>query len=138
MTGPTRFRLGCEERALLLERAASALADCDQVLAAWVFGSFLGVDAPFRDLDIAVLLEHPVSWRSAPRVGRALAEALAPGFPIDVVPLNDAAAGFQHKVVSGGQCIFERAPGVGNSFAAGAASRYFDLRGWLAAHRVAS
>lgn len=132
----TTHALAPPQRERVLTRLADALATASGVEAAWAFGSFVAGDTPFRDLDLGVLFTHPMSWRSAPRLARQLAESLHLPFPLDVVPLNDARPGFQADVTWHGRLLFERQPGAGDHFAVSAASRRADLHAWLAAHGV--
>jgi len=129
MKSPARHNLPARDRVELLARGARALEGLTDVRAAWVFGSFARGE-PFRDLDLAVWLDHPISWRSGPGVQNALDAALCVPFPIDVVVLNDASAAFRHAVTQQGRVVHEREPGTANALAAQAASGFFDLEAW--------
>jgi predicted nucleotidyltransferase len=132
--------LDAQERALCLERFASALAAVPEVRLAFAHGSFVEGE-PFRDVDVAVLLAGPSLRRGIGRVEDALAHALA-GVSLavdlhpllDVVPLNDAPPHFRFEVAGRGRLLHEYAAGDALLFWTIACSQLIDYRDWRRAH----
>jgi predicted nucleotidyltransferase len=122
------------DREQMLERVGRALAGVDGIELGYAFGSFARGE-PFRDLDVAVLLDDARNWRTPARAGRAIWEALGrPGFEIDVVPLNDASPAFKRAVVTENRLVFERHSGSAADFWVSAVSEDIDFREWKRAH----
>lgn len=127
-----RHDLPTEDRFALLARAAAALAAMSQVRVAWAFGSFVRAE-PFRDLDVAVVLDEPWSLLSLGRVARMVAEALGwPPWEVDVVPLNDATPAFRWAVVREGRVLYERTPGDATEDWVLARNLWLDFSAWRA------
>lgn len=102
-----------------------------EIQAAYVFGSVAtGRTRRDSDVDVAVLLDHPV------RPDRALAYRLnlmsdlgsALGrTDVDVVVLNEATPLLAHRVLSKGRLVYERSASARVRFQVRTASRYSDV-----------
>lgn len=87
----------------LLTRLADALMSVDGLIAAVLYGS-AAEGLPFRDLDIALLVDREVwpareDWERESQLADQLA-SLSP-FPVDVRVVNDAPPGFCYHVTLG-------------------------------------
>ena len=100
-----------ERRVDLRQRLQAALKPHQEIVFAYLHGSFLDGDLPYHDVDVAVYLE-PI-WVT----GRDLFEyemtlsvdlTLALHIPVDVHVLNQAPFGFQHSVLHRGEVFFSR------------------------------
>ena len=100
-----------ERRADLRRRVRIGLESRQEIVFAYVHGSFLDEDLPYHDVDIAVYLDP--TWGS----GRDLFEyemtlsvdlTRALHVPVDVRVLNEAPLGFQHSVLHRGEVLFSR------------------------------
>jgi predicted nucleotidyltransferase len=100
-----------ERRADLRRQLQIGLEPRQEVIFAYVHGSFLDEDLPYHDVDIAVYLDP--TWSS----GRDLFEyemtlsvdlTLALHVHVDVHVLNEAPLGFQHTVLHRGEVLFSR------------------------------
>jgi hypothetical protein len=99
----------------------------DGVRIAWLFGSFPS-GAPFRDVDVAVVLDDPLAWRVMARAARALWEACGkPDYEVDVVALDDATPAFRRDVVTRGRRLYERCSGDAASYWVRAVSEHIDF-----------
>jgi predicted nucleotidyltransferase len=122
-----------------LERAVrDALASCDAVAAAWIFGSVARGDAgPDSDLDLAVLLAHdggPTEQeREALSRAASALERRSPSGRVDVVVLGAAGPVLHHRVLREGRLVLDRVPQRRVDFAARAITEYLD---WEPTHRI--
>lgn len=92
----------------VLERAAERLLEDRRVLAVWGFGSRArGQLGGRRDVDLAVLLEQPMSLREELRLRARVVEQLCRD-DIDLVVLNDAPPLLRYEVVVGGRLLAAR------------------------------
>jgi predicted nucleotidyltransferase len=98
-------------RADLRRQLHAVLESRQEVVFAYLYGSFLDEDLPYHDVDVAVYLDP--TWAS----GRDLFEyemalsvdlTLALHAPVDVHVLNEAPLGFQHSVLYRGEVLFSR------------------------------
>lgn len=126
------------EREVLLATTSSVVTGFAGIRLAYAFGSFVR-GKRFRDLDIGVLLRKAGAWRLPGRLAAALAEKLGTvAFPVEVVPLNDAAPSFRRRVAEEGVLLHEAAAGAAIGFWVQAVSECMDLTAWRASHeRVA-
>jgi uncharacterized protein len=131
------FDLPRPEREEILSRMARAASRLDGVDLVVVHGSFLE-EGRFRDLDVAVLFEEPMSWRSLGPVEGALRTALPSelGLPLEVLPLNDAAPHFRAEVLERGRILYERESRLGLEAWVRAKSESLDFDAWRRAHGV--
>lgn len=86
------------------------LAEQDDVLAAYVFGSYVaGTARPDSDVDVAVLLSEPDSVARFERRLQLMSEVSdACGREADVIVLEDAPPILRHQVLKNGRVIYER------------------------------
>ncbi len=105
----TRYILTEAERKQVVDQLQNALAECPEVVFAYLHGSFL-LNIPFHDVDVALYVEetllqqvHPLDYildlsvRLSDRVR----------LPVDVHLLNQAPLGFQFHATAG-QVLFSR------------------------------
>jgi len=100
-----------EQRADLRRRVQIGLESRQEIIFAYLYGSFLDENLPYHDIDIAVYLDP--TWA----LERDLFEydmtlsvdlTLALHVPVDVRALNEAPLGFQHSVLHRGEVLFSR------------------------------
>ena len=101
--------LSPEEKQRLRNLLALRLEEKEEILFAYVYGSF--VQGPFRDIDIGIFLQADSSGAAAPlRYEMALEQELedALGVPIDVRVLNAAPLPFAYSVLQTGEVLVSR------------------------------
>jgi predicted nucleotidyltransferase len=109
-----------------LERAADRLARDPRVFAVYGFGSRArGVPGPESDVDVAVLLEHPLSLGDELRLRAEVVEELRRD-DVDLVVLNQAPPLLRWEVVSAGRRLFARDDEAADRFERRAAMECFD------------
>ena len=100
-----------ERRADLRRQLKTVLESHQEVVFAYLYGSFLDEALPYHDVDVAVYVDP--NWAS----GQDLFEyemtlsvdlTLALHVPADVHVLNEAPLGFQHNVLYRGEVLFSR------------------------------
>jgi len=102
------FRLGPQEKEVLIKKLRDELSKRREVVLAVVFGSFLK-DYPFRDIDVAVYavpLEDSLDYKL--RLEDELEKVI--GYPIDIAVLNEAPPWFVKKVLEEGRPIVVKQP----------------------------
>ncbi|MGQ9487752.1 MAG: nucleotidyltransferase domain-containing protein [Armatimonadota bacterium] len=104
-----RYDLKSEEREQIARQIAGLLEGCEDVVFAYLHGSF-AEDLPFGDIDVAVYVQEdrvprhrllPWSFHLAGELEKQI------GLPVDVQVLNTAPLGFQHSVTNG-RVVFSR------------------------------
>ena len=100
--------LGEKDKQLVLEKVTSFLEARQEIIFAYVFGSFLdSYPLTFRDIDIGVYLKKKVSLIDYQvKLSTELSEKV--GLPVDVRLLNEAPERFVAKVLSQGKIIFNQ------------------------------
>ncbi|NJE11154.1 nucleotidyltransferase domain-containing protein [Thermococcus sp. MAR1] len=125
------YHLSIPERDVIKERIRAYLMSREDVLFAYIHGSFLE-GRPFRDIDVAVFV------RSKP--GRfyemELEDELSglTGFPVDVRLLNDAPVEFRFHVISG-ELLFSRDERARCDFEERTMREYHDYSRYLEMYR---
>jgi hypothetical protein len=111
---PYSHYLGPDERERIREDLTEKLQSHEQIVFAYVFGSFLSPGS-FRDVDVAIYVDEKaesggVAWDLA----EALSEELSDEYKLvfDVILLNRAPQSFQCKVFEEGEVLFARNEGV--------------------------
>ena len=100
------YRVKDEERNKLLERLRQELLKQEDILFAYVHGSFIEVES-FKDLDVAVWVNDPErSFEYSVNLSVKLELKLR--VPIDVHVLNEAPLPFKHHVFTKGALLFSR------------------------------
>ncbi|ABL78580.1 nucleotidyltransferase domain-containing protein [Thermofilum pendens] len=104
-----------DARREIIARIAQLLMDRPEVLIAVVHGGFISSDI-FRDIDIAVYLGHKLPFMDTvfyvDRLRDRLQEALKIDIALDVQLLDYAPPAFTYRILSSGQIIVERMPGL--------------------------
>lgn len=100
-----------ERRDRLRRQLQAALEPHQEILFAYLHGSFLDEDLPYHDLDVAVYLDP--AWASGQdlfeyEMALSVDLTLALHVPVDVHVLNEAPLGFQHSVLHRGEVLFSR------------------------------
>ncbi|NSW77742.1 MAG: nucleotidyltransferase domain-containing protein [Chthonomonadetes bacterium] len=104
-----RYDLPPEERERIAQQIADLLAEREEVVFAYLHGSF-AEGLPFRDIDIAVYLQDgKIPQDKRLRWCFRLADEIQARvrLPVDVQALNDAPLGFKHSVTNG-RVLFSR------------------------------
>lgn len=105
---PHRKHLAEHEKEKVLERIADLLGRREEILFAFVHGSFTG-DGDFADIDLAIYLNEGASDSAVSyeiRLEMELEKIL--GHPVDVRILNAAPLSFQYQVCRSGIVVLER------------------------------
>jgi len=107
------------------------LCHYDQVLLAYLYGSFLRHDA-CQDIDIALLLSGTMDpyalFRVQMQIAGEIEDLLTPHVPCDVRILNGAPVEFQYEVVRTGSIVFCRNDEQKIDYETVLMRRYFDLK----------
>ncbi|VVB71774.1 Uncharacterised protein [uncultured archaeon] len=115
----------------LMQKIGQIVGSYPEVLAAYVFGSFLEKD-DFRDIDVALLLSgNPTSYQAvklAMHIGSDLDLKLHIGRDFDVRILNNAHPEFQYEVVKTGVAVYSRSDRDRFDWEAEVISTYLDLK----------
>ena len=87
------------------------LCHYDQVLLAYLYGSYLRLDT-YQDIDIALLLNGTMEpyalFKLQVQIAGEIEDLLSPRVPCDVRVLNDAPVEFQYEAIRTGNIIFCR------------------------------
>lgn len=124
-----RYRLTSREKAQVTSALHDLLAFREEVLFAYLHGSFIN-GSRFRDVDVAVYLDNGRLTRRASleyqvTLAKDLSRALH--LPVDVTVLNVAPLGLRHNAVSG-RVLLCRANGTRTHFAEGTCRHYERIR----------
>ncbi|MBI5488481.1 MAG: nucleotidyltransferase domain-containing protein [Deltaproteobacteria bacterium] len=125
-----RHALPAEARRLIVERVAKAASDAGGVAAVFLHGSFAG-DAPFRDIDLAVLPCRGIPDAGRKAVTDALETAAAP-YDVDLRWLDEAPTHFAYRVIAEGRVVWESDPTARADFVEQALIEHFDTA-WMRA-----
>lgn len=114
----------------------SILARCNDVVAAWVFGSVARGEArPTSDLDVAVLLlEGGADVEEALRALSSELERFSPSGRVDIVVLGEQGSVFRHRVLREGALVLDRDPETRQDYEARTIVEYLD---WKPTHDIA-
>lgn len=134
----SRYRLTPREKARVTVALRDLLAFREEVLFAYLHGSFVSGNK-FRDIDVAVYLDHGRwtrrdSLQYQANLARDLSRALR--LPVDVTVLNVAPLGLRHDAVSG-RVLICREDGTRAHFADRVSRHYEQIRK-LARHALFS
>jgi uncharacterized protein len=121
------YRLSREGKEKLIERLRDFLQSRDEVVFAYVFGSFLEEET-FHDIDVGVYLSE-IPQEQSTQYGLVLSQTLSSGLrvPVDTRVLNFAPASFLYHVIRG-KLILERDEEVAAKFTEQTIQRYLDLK----------
>ena len=111
----------------MTEKLKSALAKRDDVVLAFLFGSFpRGETTPFSDLDIAVFFNRPIDFFTI----AALREDISAmtGMAADIVVLNTASPVIRMQVLKKGTMLINKDQKVYNAFFVDTINSYDDLK----------
>lgn len=118
--------LSFEEKQQLCDRLAALLSKKEEILFAYIFGSFLR--GAFRDIDIGIFLQEGSSGRAAPlRYETALELEESTGVPVDVRVLNTAPLPFAYSVLQSGEVLVSRDERVRCEFVCRIYAEYHDF-----------
>jgi hypothetical protein len=115
--------LGSEDFAAL----ARVLAAHAHVLLGYVHGSALRADAEAHDLDLGVVLDGPEPVDDVLVLAGVIERTLGAG-PVDLRVLEECPLFFQHLVVGGGRCVYERAPGLRAAYEGRVVSEFLEFK----------
>jgi predicted nucleotidyltransferase len=132
---PARVDLPAPLRRRIAAAIAEAVASLPEVRVAYVYGSFARGE-PFADIDLAVMIDEPHSWRVPGRLADELGARLRSlPAPLDVVTLNAAPSSFRLRVAQEGKLVYEREPGEDLELWVRARSEVNDFDAWRRAHQ---
>lgn len=127
MTPYRKHHLSTPRRDALMADLGTWLAAADEaIVAAYVFGSFIG-EAPFADIDVGLLTRDGIkdSLDFELRMEIELQDAF--GYPFDVRILNGAPIGFSQHVFRTGRLILDRDPNFRADRMGLVLKKYFDF-----------
>lgn len=114
-----------EERQAVCDRLCDALKEREEIIFAYVHGSFLS--GPFRDIDIGVYVRDPqvtdIKWEFS--MERGLEERIS--YPVDLRVLNSAPLSFHYSVIRQGFLLFSRDENVRTDVETATILRYLDF-----------
>lgn len=119
--------LGEDEKRPLIEQLAGALQNRDEVLFAYIYGSF-AEGLAFHDIDVGVYLSEITEEESTNYsliLGQMLSKELQ--VPVDIRVLNFAPVSFLYEVIRG-NLIFERNEEIRIRVVEQTIQRYLDLK----------
>ncbi|MEM4444584.1 MAG: hypothetical protein QXJ21_04360 [Thermofilum sp.] len=102
------YRLSPEEKRALKEAIRSTLEGRGVELAV-IFGSFTELES-FRDVDVAVYARSSLDLDDAIKLAAELEERTRT--PVDVVPLEKASPKLRHHILTKGEVLLEKQPGL--------------------------
>ncbi|MEM0376853.1 MAG: nucleotidyltransferase domain-containing protein [Thermofilum sp.] len=102
------YRLSPEEKRALKEAIRSTLEGRGVELAI-IFGSFTELES-FRDVDVAVYARDSLDLDDAIKLAAELEERTRT--PVDVVPLEKASPKLRHHILTKGEVLLEKQPGL--------------------------
>ncbi len=117
------YTLNDVQRKEIINKLARALKEREEVIFAYLHGSFLTHD--FRDIDIAVYLKENKDVLYEVELGVELEKILK--FPVDVRVLNSAPLAFRFKVIKDGLLLFSKDERIRSDFEALTISEYHDF-----------
>jgi len=119
--------LGEDEKRPLIEQLAAALQNRDEVMFAYIYGSFTE-GLPFHDIDVGVYtleITEEESTNYSLILGQMLSKELQ--VPVDIRVLNFAPVSFLYEVIRG-NLIFERNEEIRIRVVEQTIQRYLDLK----------
>jgi predicted nucleotidyltransferase len=123
----TKYSMSAPEKDKISHQVARHIGrEFDGVVAAYLFGSFIGKDQ-FSDIDLGLLLKTRVL--EVVEVELALEVRLEKIFnhPFDVRVLNDAPNSFVQNVIRTGRVVVDNDPGLRAVFEGNVLKQYFDF-----------
>lgn len=97
--------LSSEEREKLINRIKNLLQKREDILFAYLFGSF-AEGGPFRDIDLAIGGREPFTLEALFELNELLEKEL--GYYVDLIDLREVNLGLQMEVFSKGILLFSR------------------------------
>ena len=121
------YQLGREGKEKLIEHLRDFLRSRDEVVFAYVFGSFLEEET-FHDIDIGIYLSE-IPQEESTQYGLALSQTLSSNLriPVDARVLNFAPVSFLYHVIRG-KLIIERDEELSTTLVEQTIQRYLDLK----------
>lgn len=130
------MNLTSREKENLLHIVSKHLERCNEILFAYIHGSFTG-EGPFRDLDLAVFLSPgflpQAGFRYEMQLESWIEESIDRVVAVDVRILNTAPLRFRYHALRG-RLVLDRDPDVRVSFTRHTVSRYLDIAPILKHH----
>ena len=125
------YHLSKQEQEELIGKIASFLTQQQQIVFAFLFGSFL-TEKVFRDIDIGIFVKQlsPAEYANA-EIGLAcqLAKELNFCYPLEVKIINKAPLAFAFQVIRG-NLLFSRDEDLLTDYMEAIAHRYLDQAPW--------
>lgn len=119
------------DRERITKQIGDALSRFDDVVLAYLYGSFLTGD-DFHDIDIGIIVSREMepyeSLRFAVGTAAAVERNITPRYEVDLRVLNEAPVSFRYEVVRTGVAVFVRDDDMRISFEAGVISQYLDQK----------
>lgn len=114
-----------ESKARITDEVAALLARKENILFAYVFGSFVTADS-FQDIDIALYVKDGTeeSLILELAIERELEDTV--GLPVDVRIINHASSAFVYNVIKGKIVVVERDRLIRSDFESLIFKKYFD------------
>ena len=97
------------------------------IIAAYLFGSFISSTSYFSDIDLALLSETDVSKPLELELQLESQLEKIVNFPVDSRVLNNAPLSFCQNVIRGGRVVLDRNPNLRSEFEGKVLKQYFDF-----------
>lgn len=110
----------------VVKQIVSALTEYDEIILAYVFGSFIQSDY-FSDIDLGILLEETLATPLNIELQLEIALEDIVHYPIDVRILNQAPLSFCQNVIRYGRVVLEKDANLRADFMGRILKQYFDF-----------
>ena len=110
----------------IMKDIVSALTKHDEIVLAYVFGSFVQSDK-FSDIDLGILIKEKLDTPMDMELNLEIALEDIVHYPVDVRILNHAPISFCQNVIRHGRVVLERDANLRADFTGNILKQYFDF-----------
>ena len=110
----------------IMKDIVSALTKHDEIVLAYVFGSFVQSDK-FSDIDLGILIKEKLDTPMDMELNLEIALEDIVHYPVDVRILNHAPISFCQNVIRHGRVVLERDANLRANFTGNILKQYFDF-----------
>ncbi|MGM0652841.1 MAG: nucleotidyltransferase domain-containing protein [Bacillota bacterium] len=129
MKTKTKYKLSSQQKKTILQKITNKLHVEQSILFAFVHGSFIEDELPFRDIDIAVYFDEKAAQKDLVDLCLELSVNLSAlvGMPVDVHDLNTSKIGFIYEATSG-KLLYTVDEELSYNFIENIRMKYYDLK----------
>ncbi|KJS17879.1 MAG: hypothetical protein VR69_02960 [Peptococcaceae bacterium BRH_c4b] len=120
-----KYSLPAKEKGIIKEKISACLLTIQEILFAYVHGSFIADG--FRDIDLAVYLRNNIQEPTLYEIDLEMKLEKLINHPIDVRVLNSAPLSFQSSVIKTGTLLFSKDEDLRIDFQVLTLKMYFDF-----------